>query len=160
MQSSGGNIVSYGKAHKRGQLKEAVLFSCISSPTEASSKGAALPVRRTLLAWIAWMAFYTPTAPLGPASLRETHSPGPAPSPHALLFPILWKQRGNKNDTPGLQASAPSQAFLKPCSQASRAGSVYFGEGGKPPKAENDSGIILLSAYLYSEREAVALRRA
>lgn len=46
VQSSSGNIhvLLYGKTHKRGQRKEAVFFSCISSLTESSSKGAALPV--------------------------------------------------------------------------------------------------------------------
>lgn len=57
VQSSGGNIVSYGKVHKRGQLKEAVLFSYISfsffflSLIESSSKETALfhslPASRT-----------------------------------------------------------------------------------------------------------------
>lgn len=46
------------------------------------------------------------------------------------------------------------QAFLKPCSQASGAGSFLKGEGGKPPKIENDCPTAL-SVYLCGESEKV-----
>lgn len=62
MWSSGGNIASSGKAHKRGQLKEAGLFSCIPSLIESSSKEAALSIVCTLFGWIYWITLYTPTA--------------------------------------------------------------------------------------------------
>lgn len=39
MQSGSLGIVSYGKTHRKGQLKEAVLFSDISCQGEPSSKG-------------------------------------------------------------------------------------------------------------------------
>ena len=126
MQSSGGNIVSYGKAHKRGQLKEAVLFSCISSPTEASSKGAALPVRRTLLAWIAWMALYTPTAPWGQPAFGKPIHPAPLLLP-AFCCSLPHGSSGQIEMTPpGLWVSAPLHASPKACFQASGAGSVAW----------------------------------
>lgn len=97
--------------HTKGTAERSCAFLLYFQPDRSIFKGSSLarpphPLGLNRLNGI----LYT-YCTLGPASLRETHSPGPAPSPSVLLFPILWKQGANKNDTPSLWASATCKHF-------------------------------------------------
>lgn len=135
--------------HTKGTAERSCAFLLYFQPDRSIFKGSSLarpphPLGLNRLNGI----LYT-YCTLGPASLRETHSPGPAPSPSVLLFPILWKQGANKNDTPSLWASATCKHFWNRIPR--QAETIWLFWRGWKAFTSREWLLIPLSVYLHSE---------